>query len=216
MSPFKWRKLKSVSVALNIDSFVTQGVRLLEDKEAANGIPEGLFGTEIHVEEFDTSKAEFFNYFTQRKLKNIREEEMNSPMTSEESLILLDIIVSNARSIITDDVNICGIIAIGQYLRQRGDRIDYEKLETWLLRLGLIPMSDLFSSMLIDCLHFSQDELPFMRRYRKNARQAFLSPISKALEKHHASNSLRMQVSMLENITCRCANAISMVTDVEE
>ena len=53
---------------------------------------------------------------------------------------------------------------MGRYLRQRGDRVDYVRLEQWLHKLGFVRMASLLGTVLIRIFDFTIDELPYMQK----------------------------------------------------
>lgn len=58
---------------------------------------------------------------------------------------------------------------MGQYLRTRGDKVDFIKLESWLRKLHIQRMAQLEGSVLITFFDFEKDEIPFVRRVEKGA-----------------------------------------------
>ena len=219
MSPHKWRKMADIAQRLNIMRFIGNGAELMKDDAVLSSVLlEALEKNGYKTEEaaFDSSSAHLFNHWTQERLDDTREEEMNSHNTSDESLILLDIIIKNAEYVITNDTSIEGIITMGQYIRANKDKIDYDKLRSWLAHIGLVQIASMEGNMLIDCLHFEASELPFVTKPFPRARKLFMHSIIKVFGKHSFSNATRMNVAMLETISHRFMKAISMVTDIEE
>lgn len=219
MSQHKWRKLVEVASLLHVLRFLGKGALCMQnDKNASPTLLQTLEDKEYSKETpvFDASTAHLFNHWTQQRLESVREEEMNSHNTSDESLILLDIIIKNAESIITNDTCIEGIIAMGRYIRDNKEKIDYNKIRYWLAHIGLVQVASMEGNMLIDCMHFTAEEIPFVIKPYHKARKLFLNSIKKVFEKHSFSTVTRMNVVMLETISYRFMKAISMVTDIEE
>ena len=77
------------------------------------------------------------NSFLNRRLIKIQKEERHSIDTSIETLYLLRLLVSNINGILANGICIRGIIQLGQYLRTRGDKVDFIKLESWLRKLHI-------------------------------------------------------------------------------
>ena len=77
------------------------------------------------------------NSFLNRRLIKIQKEERHSIDTSIETLYLLRLLVSNINGILANGISIRGIIQLGQYLRTRGDKVDFIKLESWLRKLHI-------------------------------------------------------------------------------
>ena len=62
-----------------------------------------------------------------------------------------------------------GIIEMGRFLRKKGDKVDFLKLEGWFRKLGVNNMAQLHGSILISLFGFQLDELPFMDREKAMA-----------------------------------------------
>lgn len=220
MSPYKWRKLVSAAEKLEILPYIANAVSLLEGK---TDLPASLtecirqYPVEsLQIKDYDTSTAKLYNFLTQKRLEEVHEEELNSDSLSEETLILLDIIVMNADNIITKDVNINGIVSLGRYVRMNEEKVDFEKLKHWLAIIGLVQMATLQGNMLSECMGFTKEELPFIRKRKKKAKQLFIDTIEKVFCEHSISNTTRLNVAMLETVSHRITSAVSFIKDIEE
>ena len=109
------------------------------------------------------------NSFLNRRLTKIQKEEPHVIDTSMETVYLLRLIVSNANAMLSGGISIRGIIQLGLYLRTRGDKVDFVKLETWLTNLHLHRMAPLEGSVLITFFNFEQDEIPFVKLVERGA-----------------------------------------------
>lgn len=109
------------------------------------------------------------NSFLNRRLTKIQKEEPHVIDTSMETVYLLRLIVSNANAMLSGGISIRGIIQLGQYLRTRGDKVDFVKLDNWLIKLHLQRMAQLEGSVLITFFNFEQDEIPFVKLVERGA-----------------------------------------------
>lgn len=109
------------------------------------------------------------NSFLNRRLNKIQKEEPHVIDTSMETVYLLRLIVSNANAMLSGGISIRGIIQLGQYLRTRGDKVDFVKLDIWLTKLHLQRMAQLEGSVLITFFNFEQDEIPFVKLVERGA-----------------------------------------------
>lgn len=109
------------------------------------------------------------NSFLNRRLTKIQKEEPHVIDTSMEPVYLLRLIVSNANAMLSGGISIRGIIQLGQYLRTRGDKVDFVKLDNWLTKLHLQRMAQLEGSVLITFFNFEQDEIPFVKLVERGA-----------------------------------------------
>ena len=124
------------------------------------------------------------NSFLNRRLTKIQKEEPHVIDTSMETIYLLRLIVSNANAMLSGGISIRGIIQLGLYLRTRGDKVDFVKLDTWLGKLQLRRMAQLQGSMLMSVFNFEQDELPFVRHVEAAANKLVLRSVT-----HSASDT---------------------------
>lgn len=109
------------------------------------------------------------NSFLNRRLTKIQKEEPHVIDTSMETVYLLRLIVSNANAMLSGGISIRGIIQLGQYLRTRGDKVDFVKLDNWLTKLHLQRMAQLEGSVLITFFNFEQDEIQFVKLVERGA-----------------------------------------------
>ena len=67
---------------------------------------------------------------------------------------------------------------MGEYLRTRGNKVDFVKLENWLNTLQLSAMAELQGNVLISVFGFEEDEIPFVSKSDPNAYRLTLRSIS--------------------------------------
>lgn len=125
------------------------------------------------------------NSFLNHRLEKIQENERHAIDTSVETLHLLRIIVSNVNGIISSGISIKGIIQLGQYLRTKGDKVDFVKLELWLRKLHIQRMAQLEGSILILFFDFEQDEIPFVNRIERGAYKLTLRSLEYNANEQH-------------------------------
>lgn len=219
MSPYKWRQLVAAAEQLKILPYVALGAEQLKgNKTLIPALYDCLSDPErkLTVETYDVGEVHLINHWTDKRLEDLKEEEMNSRETSDETLMLLDIIVRNAVSMIQKDIDVDGIIAVGLYIRQNKDRIDYVKLGKWLSRIGMVKMASLIGNMLVLNMHLPAEEVPFAIRESKVASRLFNNRVEKAFGKHHFRNATRLNNAFIETVSHKFISAISLVTDIEE
>lgn len=110
-------------------------------------------------------KYALVNNFQEKRRQLIFDEERHAIDTSTETLHILNLIIYNTNQIANGGISLPGTILLGQYLRTKGDKVDYVKLDAWLSRLFLRRMASLLSSVLLYIFEFDNDELPFL--YKK-------------------------------------------------
>ncbi len=219
MSQHKWRRLVDAAAELNVLRYVSHGAEMMRGQKYASPT---LFAAldkanaAATQELMDISSAELYNRWTNRRLEETREEEMNAQDTSDETLTVLDFVVRNAQDIITQDVNVEGIVSMGCHLREQHEKINFEKLDAWFSHIGLVQIASLEGCMLVQSMGFTEDELPFVKRHFKRAGKQFLNSMTHAFSRHSFSTSTRLDVAMLETVSYHLSSAIRRVTDIEE
>lgn len=114
------------------------------------------------------------NKFLNNRLINIQENERHAIDTSIETIHILRILVSNVNGILANGINLNGIIKLGEYLRTKGDKVDFVKLDNWLSKLHIQRMAQLQGSILITFFEFEKDEIPFVHRVEPGAKKLTL------------------------------------------
>ena len=141
MSAFKWEKLRQLATEKNVGCYMNPP----------------LPSTEI-----DTEEPMLPNFLLNHKLEKIRYREMHAIDTSADALNLLNLIIYNTNQILSHGLSLRGIIELGRFLRTKGDKVDYIKLETWLGKLYLQQMAKIQCSYLIRHFGFETSEMPFI------------------------------------------------------
>lgn len=184
MSAFKWRRLIQMVEAQQVMPVFINGIARHSLDEGLN-LPESIIADiKAKNEDRKTLSARIpktvrlSNTLLNRRLKNLIYNELHSIDTSVETLDLLKLIVSNSETMFTRGMNLGGIITMGEYLRTRGNKVDFVKLEPWLRTLQLQAMAELQGNVLISVFGFEEDEIPFVTKSDPNAYRLTLRSIS--------------------------------------
>lgn len=182
MSAFKWRRLDQMVHAQHVERAALKGIKNHQFDEMMN-IPEDLANqtpdNSAHQEEPRLS-----NHYLNFRLSRIENAERHAIDTNVDALNVLKIIVGNVSSMLNHGTMLSGIIELGSYLRNKGDKVDFVKLDTWLGKLQLRRMAQLQGSMLMSVFIFEQDELPFVRHVEAAANKLVLRSVT-----HSASDT---------------------------
>ena len=182
MSAFKWRRLDQMVHAQHVERAALKGIKNHQFDEMMN-IPEDLANqtpdNSAHQEEQRLS-----NHYLNFRLSRIENAERHAIDTNVDALNVLKIIVGNVSSMLNHGTMLSGIIELGSYLRNKGDKVDFVKLDTWLGKLQLRRMAQLQGSMLMSVFNFEQDELPFVRHVEAAANKLVLRSVT-----HSASDT---------------------------
>lgn len=169
MSHFKWHRLRQMVESQRVIHVFLRGISQQIDDASLNLPPSIVEEVQAADNERELKpripkKVRLSNTFLDNRLKSLIYDEIHSIDTSVETLDLLKIIVSNTETMLSRGMNLGGIISMGQYLRTRGDKVDFVKLDTWLDKLQLHPMAELQGNILISSFYFEEDELPFVTK----------------------------------------------------
>lgn len=167
MSAFKWRRLDQMVHAQHVERAALKGIKNHQFDEMMN-IPEDLANqtpdNSAHQEEPRLS-----NHYLNFRLSRIENAERHAIDTNVDALNVLKIIVGNVSSMLNHGTMLSGIIELGSYLRNKGDKVDFVKLDKWLSKLRIQRMAQLQGSVLILFFDFEQDEIPYVRHVERGA-----------------------------------------------
>lgn len=175
LSGFKWNKILQIAESQNVITYISKGlmahrydeaVRLTDDvwdmvEKAALERQQDVWNTTLSILQQEPQPANFYlKYKYNRILHKDNKSEDSSICTQQ----LLTIIVNNINQMLTTGIPLRGIVDMGIFLRQRGDRVDFVRLEHWLHQLGFVRMASLMGTVLIAFFRFNMDEMPFMSK----------------------------------------------------
>lgn len=163
MSPWKWRYMDDL--LLKID-----GMTQYNNKEI----------------------YQFVSKIQEKRRVSIYENERHSIDTSIETLHLLNLIVFNIRQVETNEISIPGIIALGKYLREKGQHVDFVKLEDWIRILNIKKLTSLLASFLVQAFNFEKNEVPFLYSEHMNANELLFNTLFIVDKKGGTSHPMRL------------------------
>lgn len=175
MSAFKWDRLDRMVHAQHVESYAQKGVRNHQYDEMMN-IPKRLINDNLE-DSVSSAQPQLSNRLLNRRLRKIVEAERHAIDTNIGSIEVLHIIIANISGMLNKGMMLSGIIRLGSYLRNKGDKVDFVKLEDWLSKLHIRRMAQLQGSMLIAVFNFEQDEIPFVQRIEPSAYQLVLRSV---------------------------------------
>lgn len=213
MSLYKWHRLQDIAKKLNIAGFVASGQKLMKEDVS---LPLSLDNS-AEEEEFDISNARLYNRFTQKRFLRVLDEERHAMDTSIATIHLLKLLIANADEMITGQLQIRGIIAVGRYLRESGDKVDFVKLTRWIHRLNIENMSSFQASLLIELFDFEEQELEFIKHRYVNPLVHYDKLLDNAFnDSFHFSNTSLLNISMLEKTSYHFGKITTSILNVEE
>lgn len=165
MSAFKWKRLVQMVMAQKVSAIALKGIKNHQHDIETN-IPKELI--EELQNDTDTPQeapVQLSNHFLNKRLKYIRENEPHAMDASMDTVEILNIIVRNVGDMLNQGISLSGMIELGRYLRTRGDKVDFVKLEDWLQELHILHIAQLQGSILIAVFEFELDEIPFVHKF---------------------------------------------------
>ena len=193
MSAFKWHRLADMIKTQQVEQYAVKGIKNCQFDKAFN-MPDDVMhkltsqqgDANDNGNEKDRKSPTLSNIFLRRRLRSIRHNERHAIDTSTETLTILDIIVENTNHILQQGISLNDAMTLGRFLRTKGDRIDFVKLESWIRKLRLQRMAKLQASILVAVFNFEPSELPFCDRIERAAYKLTLRTLTHN-EKDYAS-----------------------------
>lgn len=177
MSSFKWRRLYEIVMFQNVLDYFVRGVnnnandknlnlptKLIDEIQAKLDLQDEKQSSRQEDDKIIGDDAELSNKWLNKRYHKIIYNEMHSIDTSTETLKMLQLIVFNTNAMLNRGINLDAIIRLGQFLRNKGDKVDFLKLEKWLSALHLQRMAQLQGSILIAVFGFEKDEIDFVKK----------------------------------------------------
>ena len=180
MSAFKWQRLFQMVQTQHVEASTLKGIANHHEDEMMN-IPQELTEA-LNSSTHQQPKAQLSNRFLNYRLQKIINNEYHAIDTNIEAVELLRIIVNNVSSMLNKGIMLGGLIQLGSFLRTKGDKVDFVKLERWLSKLHIRRMAQLQGSMLMAVFQFEQDELPFVEHVEPSAYKLVMRSV------HHTVN----------------------------
>ena len=213
MSSFKWNKLINTAKKLGIHGYIVAGAQLLKDDPR---LPSDV-NISTPKESFEYSDTALYGFLSARRYRKISEQEKHNIDCSTETLNFLHLLVANIDLIITRDMSLCGIIAVGEYLRNQGNRVDFVKLNQWIHLLGIAQAASFIGHMLIELFDFETEELEFMTRTYKKPLVHYERLLDNAFNPQHKfRRTSRLNLAFLETSSYHLLNFKTRITDIEE
>lgn len=213
MSLFKWRKLQQLARMHNVEFYIASGMK--KSSEIDDSVLE-MYKDSVRMD-YSVENIKIYSLMLAKKFRRIEEEEKHNIDSSLETLEFLKLLVVNINEMSSSNINLLGLIAIGRYLRTKGDRIDFIKLNDWITELRLRNMSSLIASILIDVFGFDPSELEFLFSKIDKSSVFYDNLITHTFEKENKiSLSALFSLSPVETIETLIGKRISAIVDIEE
>lgn len=213
MSSFKWNKLINTAKGLGISGYIAAGAQALKDDPL---LPADI-ATPMPKDKFEYPETSLYGFLSSRRYRKISEQEKHNIDCSTETLALLHLLVANIDLIITKDMSLTGVIAVGEYLRTKGHKVDFVKLNQWIAKLGIAQAASFIGHVLIELFDFESEELEFMTRTYKKPLTHYERLLDNAFNPQHKfRRTSKLNLAFIETSSYHLLNFKTRITDIEE
>ena len=207
MSAWKWRKTYQLAVAHGVEAEAYEGLEVVSDQFFAQLVPDELRSQwadcAAEARRRSQNRSTELPARLSKQLDNIVESYPEA--TVEHSM--LEGIMLLSYSLLTDDCWVLRLLALGEQVREMGQRVNRELLQKWLRQTRLARMAQLEGAMLVMLMGVQPEELPMAMPRRKDAINAQVDAIASAIP--HGRE--QWQFEQGKNIFVHTTNASAMV-----
>lgn len=205
MSAYKWRLLCQIGNEQHVAEYLLRAQSLIPSNVVSSIGGTGQQdsnGYSFHSSNLkkDFEQLRLNTLLSGRALKTIINKELHAIDTSADTLVALKLIIDAFNAFMESGIVLQKIILLGTYLREKGHRVDFDKLEMWLKKLNLSTGADMLGTILISLFGFDKEEVPFVR----TAKVATPDVVMKTLT--DTSNSLMASGCLSPNATTTTPN----------
>lgn len=169
MSAWKWKRLFQFSVMHGLSAWMYEGVQRCSSQFFLQ-LPDGLEDEwkETLNMKYEYKQMPLTNKLLRRALDHLIDEDTNeSSQEPSPTLTFFLILVDISKHILNIGIPLAFIVEAGLFLRNKGDKVDYVKLEEWISRLKIGGMAQLTADILVNLLGFTVDEIPFWNEKKR-------------------------------------------------
>lgn len=160
MSPFKWRRLQQMIQAQNVEEVAQKALANSLYQEEAASLAAWLQEPAKPWKGNEHPQLSF--RLLNHRLQRIVNNERHAIDTNMAAVDVLRIIAGGVNDMLCRGTLLSAAVCLGSYLRERGDQVDFVKLDKWLGDLWLRRIAQLEGSVLVEVFNFEQDEIPFV------------------------------------------------------
>lgn len=170
LSPFKWHRLLSQADAHHVSDYVRDALLTTMRKQ-----PDVVDGTSLkdwntnwyqmtveHSSKYKPDENIFATRRQRMRYTDILSEHVENRDTTPETMRLFRMLTANSMEMLNSGFCLRGLLQMGKFLREEGDKVDYVLLEHDLAEMGVTSLSGLQGSILVKLFDFSEDEIPFL------------------------------------------------------
>lgn len=212
MSLFKWRKLYAIAQKHGVEEYIVKGADLVPGNKQ---VPKTIFvQTSVKPQEETPSQPNSRAKKYQKALEDYQEDHD----TSAETYDFFNLLVSNINTITEKGkIDVKGMINIGLYLREKGDKIDFVALNDLIDHFHVKKIASFIASLLVDVFNFEPSEFEFMELKVNDASMYYRSAISCSNEKDNVFTFAQLlKLAPLETLKSQFFKRVDSIVNVEE
>lgn len=218
MSAFKWNRLIEIVNSQGVISVASRAVKNHQYEPKFN-MPQVL-REKVHqlASEAPTEKVqiEMTSAFLNKHLNKIHTLERHAEDYSRESLELFNIIIANCQAMLNNGTSTRLIIQLGNYIRIKGEKVDYAKIDRWLKEMQMTKMAQLVGSILISNFSFKPEEVPFVKKVDPKAALNMMHCIMERRTEKHNRGITYFDYAPLENASILLGRLKTRLDTIEE
>lgn len=218
MSAFKWNRLIEIVQAQNVLTVASRAIKNHQYESKFNmpqPLREKVFqlasqitGENIHIE--------MKNSILNKKLNKIQTLERHAEDFSKDTLDLFNIIIANCQAMLNNGTSTRLIIQLGNYIRVKGNDIDYTKIDKWLHEMQMQKVAQLVGSILISNFSFKKEEVPFVKKVDQKAALVMMHCIMERKTEKHNKGITYFEYAPLENASILIGRLKTRLDTIEE
>ncbi|MCF0202201.1 MAG: hypothetical protein HUK08_02440 [Bacteroidaceae bacterium] len=248
MSKFKWQRLRRYGEKENVRKYLDYGIQRsiysenlsLDERRSDREIYDLRSLQYRHYLNRQKPLSRFHNSYLRLKMSQIFTKEIHEIDTSIESLALLDIITHFLNRLTEGILSFEIVIEAGLFLQQKGDKVNFVRLEEHISKLYLWKTANLLGTLLVKLFHFSPEEVPFFKkedsRWRQVVDHYFQLSFEDLITRHHKERAYQQlylgkhdhsrisaqrgryyaRYHHVEALSSYMANIVNSITQIEE
>ncbi len=212
LSAWKWNRLYHLSVMHDVAPIAWQGIKACSNQFFVQ-LPDDLmhqWQQARTTDEDNNNDLLLSDRLTNPLLNYTLQDILDDEHSNTETRTMLLHLLGTARFVLNAGIPIKRIVEMGIFIRQNNSHIDFIKLQEWIQRLKLNNMVQLISVMLVRMLHFSPDELPFMKPVSDEVMERLIDELFRQKNSH----AEEWYFSQDKNIFVHTSNSQAMLWSV--
>lgn len=218
MSAFKWNRLVEIVQTQDVVNVASRAIKNHQYEEKFN-MPQPL-REKIHQLAAEATgqnvRLEMNSSILNKKLNRIQTLERRAEDYSQETLDLFNIIIANCQAMLTNGTSTRLIIQLGNYIRVKGDKVNYTKIDRWLHDTQMQKVAQLVGSILISNFSYKPEEVPFVKKVNPKAAIVMMHCIMERKTEKHNKGITYFEYAPLENASILIGRLKSRLDTIEE